>query len=542
MRDPTLRLPALPLPLAQCLPYSNLGVTTSTAVCTDTGSDCCASQKDYEWATCQTGYHATHQPQGYSGCPNYRCVPSPSGFYANADQNGVCAQGSYVATQAECQAAAVAAGLPWNGAPQLDCQYDYPTGCFFFNAATLPMYHGFYWNGNCPGKTWIIPDHYLICDTGGSGGSGGSVCDSTPDYCEDACLPYGYCLIAGGTTNPYVGASCAGGAPATCANCLAYAGCTDQICTTVPENCNECTQWEYCITSPDANCNNNAPIHCNSCVGWVDCPSSTPSSTAKVTMEVYTDSSCSGTPTGTHSAEDGECVLAENEFSSLFGWGNTDVYLGAYSSGYACFGTSMGTCTGAMTGGAYQMPNPANGGCGVYGFGDEVCSPSPTLDGGILYVRMTKQGPLSTGGSGAIIGIAAGAAAALLLIAGLVCLKVNKTRGGGGGGSSRPARSYKPNPVAQTSTSAGMPMQPFQQQQPVAQMPFQPVAQMPMQPMMQAAPVMMGTPMPQAAPMMFDPNTGAPLQPQAPAGGNRFDPNTGQELPKFDPLTGKQNW
>ena len=55
-------------PNYQCLPYSTLGVTTTTAVCTDTNSDCCASQKDGDWATCQTGYHATHQPQGYLGC------------------------------------------------------------------------------------------------------------------------------------------------------------------------------------------------------------------------------------------------------------------------------------------------------------------------------------------------------------------------------------------------------------------------------------------------------------------------------------------
>ena len=72
-------------------------------------------------------------------------------------------------------------------------------------------------------------------------------------------------------------------------------------------------------------------------------------------------------------------------------------------------------------------------------------------------------------------------------------------------------------------------MQPFQMQQPVAQvvhaqMPI-PVAQAPMQPVMQAAPVMMGTPMPQAQPM-----------------GNRFDPRTGKPLPKFDPRTGQQTW
>lgn len=56
-------------PNYQCLPYSNLGVNTLlTSVCTDSGSDCCANQQNYEWATCQTGYHATHQPQAYTGC------------------------------------------------------------------------------------------------------------------------------------------------------------------------------------------------------------------------------------------------------------------------------------------------------------------------------------------------------------------------------------------------------------------------------------------------------------------------------------------
>ena len=31
-----------------------------------------------------------------------------------------------------------------------------------------------------------------------------------------------------------------------------------------------------------------------------------------------------------------------------------------------------------------------------------------------------------------------------------------------------------------------------------------------------------------------------PAQPAVMKG--RFDPNTGQELPKFDPMTGQQNW
>ena len=45
---------------------------------------------------------------------------------------------------------------------------------------------------------------------------------------------------------------------------------------------------------------------------------------------------------------------------------------------------------------------------------------------------------------------------------------------------------------------------------------------------------------PQAVPR-FDPNTGQPIvQMHQPSG--RFDPMTGQPIPKFDPLTGKQNW
>ena len=33
----------------------------------------------------------------------------------------------------------------------------------------------------------------------------------------------------------------------------------------------------------------------------------------------------------------------------------------------------------------------------------------------------------------------------------------------------------------------------------------------------------------------FDPTTGKPLQ-------HQFDPMTGQPIPKFDPMTGRQNW
>ncbi len=50
---------------------------------------------------------------------------------------------------------------------------------------------------------------------------------------------------------------------------------------------------------------------------------------------------------------------------------------------------------------------------------------------------------------------------------------------------------------------------------------------------------------PQARPVApagakFDPNTGKPIAPAG--GGARFDPNTGAPIPKFDPMTGKQNW
>ena len=43
----------------------------------------------------------------------------------------------------------------------------------------------------------------------------------------------------------------------------------------------------------------------------------------------------------------------------------------------------------------------------------------------------------------------------------------------------------------------------------------------------------------------FDPMTGQPVAPQPPVmqqPSGKFDPMTGQPVPKFDPLTGMQNW
>ena len=54
--------------------------------------------------------------------------------------------------------------------------------------------------------------------------------------------------------------------------------------------------------------------------------------------------------------------------------------------------------------------------------------------------------------------------------------------------------------------------------------------------------VQMGTPM-MVQPQMAQPMVPvAPAAPTAPAVSRKFDPQTGQPLPKFDPMTGVQNW
>ena len=69
------------------------------------------------------------------------------------------------------------------------------------------------------------------------------------------------------------------------------------------------------------------------------------------------------------------------------------------------------------------------------------------------------------------------------------------------------------------------------------------VAQPASVPMAQVVQMPTGTPgMAQVAPMMGTPPPAAVQMGTPQVGGNRFDTETGEELPKFDPNTGVQNW
>lgn len=111
-------------------------------------------------------------------------------------------------------------------------------------------------------------------------------------------------------------------------------------------------------------------------------------------------------------------------------------------------------------------------------------------------------------GVGVYIGVGVGVALILLIV--IIVLQCRKKKPPS---TTPPTTTPVPPPQATVPVPMAQPV--FAVQQGVAMQPNQP-----------------------QSPPKFDPETGNPIQ----GGGAKFDPLTGKPIPKFDPMTGEQNW